>query len=111
MKPIKFVNCTGRKIILNDGQIFEPSSKVVKVSNSVSEFDSDHIATIVYGNKIDNLPEPKKDTMYIVPLSVLMKSDRVDLIAPAYEHNDCILNTEGQIVSVPGFIMNLNFDK
>ena len=62
-----------------------------------------------YGD-IENLPEPKRGTMYIVSAMVLgvekqkyINLRRKDLVAPATGHPDCI-RKDGFIVSVPGFV-------
>lgn len=97
-----FVNCTPHTITLNNGKKYEPSGNVARVSSSYTDFDSNGVCKVVYGD-VSGLPQPKEDTMYIVSALVLAASDRTDLVAPATGHPDCVRD-KGFIVSVPGFV-------
>ena len=103
---LNFVNCTPHPIRMNDGRVFEPSGSVARVSQSISEFDEDGIATQSFG-EVTGLPEPKEGTVYIVSALVLGRAQaegRRDIVAPATGHKDCIRDEKGFILSVPGFI-------
>lgn len=106
--PNKFINLTPHTITLNNGTEYHPSGKVARVENQFSNFCCG-ISTVFYG-EIENLPEPKRGTMYIVSAMVLSAENakpksyrRKDLIAPATGHPDC-KRENGFIVSVPGFV-------
>ena len=101
---LKFINATPHPIVMNDGRVFEPSGILPRVSQEISEFDSDLIATQSFG-KVEGLPEPAPEIVYIVSAMVLSAcKDRVDLVAPATNHKDTIRNEKGHIISVPGFV-------
>ena len=72
-------------------------------------YSSVQLIKVFYGN-VENLPEPKRGTMYIVSAMVLGAenskprcSRRTDLVSPATGHPDC-KRENGFIVSVPGFV-------
>ena len=98
-----FINLTPHIVKLNNGTEFPASGTVARVTNSFTEFDPDGIATVVYG-EVQNLPEPAKDTFYIVSAMVLSASKRADLVVPATGHPETVRNEKGQIISVPGFV-------
>ena len=101
---VRFVNATPHAIALNNGEIFEPSGILPRVSQTISEFDGDLIATQSFG-KVEGLPEPETGVVYIVSAMVLTAaSDRNDLVAPATNHKDTKRNEKGHIISVPGFV-------
>ena len=102
---MKFINLTPHNIRLNDGRIFEPSGVVARVSTSFTEFKND-ISKLIYGDVI-NLPSIIDDNIvYIVSALVLsaLNGYRPDVVAPATGHPDCIRDSNGYIVSVPGFV-------
>lgn len=102
---ISFINCTPHAIVLNDGQVFEPSGMIPRVAQEISAFDQNRIATQSFG-EVQGLPEPKKDTVYIVSAMILSAvPDRKDLVAPATGHPECV-RENGRIMSVPGFLRN-----
>ena len=101
---VKFINATPHPIVLNDGRVFEPSGVVPRVSQTITEFDSDLIAVQSFG-EVEGLPEAEPGVVYIVSAMVLSAAkDRVDLVAPATNHELTIRNEKGHIVSVPGFV-------
>ena len=100
-----YINLCPHDIKLNDGTVYPCSGTVARVSTSFTEFNEDCICKVKYG-EIENLPEPKDNTYYIVSALVLAATDRKDLIAPATSHPAVIRNEAGQIDSVPGFVMN-----
>lgn len=102
---MKFINATPHSINLNDGTVFEPSGIVPRVSQEISEFNSDLIATQSFG-KVEGLPEPQEGVIFIVSAMVLSASNRKDLVAPATNHKQTVRNEKGHIVSVPGFVRN-----
>lgn len=106
--PTEFINLTPHNIVLNDGTIYPATGKIARVVNSFTNF-CNGIAKVFYGD-IENLPEPKRGTMYIVSAMVLGAENakprccrRKDLVAPATGHPDC-RRENGFIVSVPGFV-------
>ena len=108
--PTEFVNLTPHDIKLNNGTVYPASGKVARVENDFSNFCCG-ISKVFYGD-VENLPEPKRGTMYIVSAMVLAAESskhrlcrRRDLVAPATGHPDCI-RKDGFIVSVPGFVRN-----
>ena len=94
--PVEFINLTPHDIKLNDGTVYPATGKIARVT--FSNFCCG-ISRVFYG-EVENLPEPKRGTMYIVSAMVLAaakEKGRTDLIAPATGHPDCIR-------SVPGFV-------
>ena len=101
---IRFVNATPHAIALNNGEIFEPSGILPRVSQTISEFDENGIATQSFG-EIEGLPAPEAGVVFIVSALVLSAcKDRTDLVAPATNHELTIRNEKGHIISVPGFV-------
>lgn len=100
---MEFINCTPHAIVLNNGQTYEPSGSIPRVSSSYSIFDKDGICSQVFG-EVEGLPEEKEGTVLIVSAMVLSASSRKDLVAPATGHPETIRNKKGHIVSVPGFV-------
>lgn len=101
-----FVNLTPHPIRLNDGRVFEPSGSIARVSQTLSKFDENGIAVQEFG-EVTGLPAPRDGVMYIVSAMVLSRAQaegRVDVVAPATGHKDCVRDEKGFIVSVPGFI-------
>ena len=93
---------------MNDGTVYPATGKIARVANTFSNFCTG-IAKVFYGD-VENLPEPKRGTMYIVSAMVLSAENakpksyrRKDLIAPATGHPEC-KRENGFIVSVPGFV-------
>ena len=100
-----YINLCPHDIKLNDGTVYPRSGAVVRVTTSFTDFNEDGICKVKYG-EIENLPEPKDNTYYIVSALVLAATDRKDVIAPATGHPAVIRNEAGQIDSVPGFVTN-----
>lgn len=104
MTNTTFYNYTPHAITLNDGKTF-PSVGVARVSNTFTNFDSNGVCSVNYGD-IVGLPLPKDNCLYIVSalvLSAAKASGRTDCVAPATGHPNCI-RKDGFIVSVPGFV-------
>ena len=106
--PEKFINLTPHDIKLNDGTVYPATGKIARVANTFSNFCCG-ISKVFYG-EVENLPEPKRGTMYIVSAMVLSAENakpksyrRKDLVAPATGHPEC-KRENGFIVSVPGFV-------
>ena len=99
---MKFKNYTPHPVNLNDGREFA-SEGVARVSVSFSTPDENGLVKQVFG-EIEGLPNPEKDTMFIVSLLVLESSSRSDLVAPATGHPHTVRNDKGHIVSVPYFV-------
>jgi len=99
---LNYINLTPHTIVLNDGREFQPSGIIARVSVQFGPIVND-VSVQSYGNVVD-LPEPKDDTCYIVSGIVLAAcGGRVDVVAPATGHKDCVRNEKGHIVSVPCF--------
>lgn len=100
------INLCPHSIVLNDGRTVEPSGIVARVSSSYTEFDSNLVAEVKFGD-IQNLPDPVPGTLYVVSglvLAAAKDAGRYDCVAPATGHVDCVRDEKGQIVSVPGFV-------
>ena len=104
MTTKSFMNYTPHVITLNDGR-FYPSEGIARVSNTFSDFNTDGICTVSYG-EIVGLPAPHEDVIFIVSALVLAAAKaqgRTDCVAPATGHPECV-RKDGFIVSVPGFV-------
>ena len=125
---LTIINLTPHTIKLNSGKEFPPSGMVARVSakyglrvwienfsgidvfhRSIPELlkDEIYLYEVNYG-EIENLPEPEEDIFYIVSAMVQeagKKIRRHDLLAPATGHPETVRNEQGQIVSVPGFVI------
>ena len=111
---LTIINLTPHTIKLNSGKEFPPSGMVTRVSAQFSRLtpqellnEGIYIYSVEYG-EIEGLPEPEEGKLFIVSAMVLeagRKIGRNDLVAPATGHPEAIRNEQGQIVSVPGFIM------
>ena len=101
MKKLTFKNYTPHDIVMNDGTVY-PSLGIVRVKDTFSTFDANGICNVSYGD-VEGLPEPEKNTMYIVSSMVKEASKRTDLVAPATGHPETVRD-KGRIVSVPGFV-------
>lgn len=99
-----YVNCTPHQINLNDGRSFEPSGNVARVSSAFEQISSD-LFVQTFGD-VQDLPEPKEDTLYIVSGMVLsaIGVQRPDIVAPATGHPDTVRDEKGRILSVVGFV-------
>lgn len=113
-EKMQIINLTPHTVRLNNGKEFPPSGQVARVSNQFTMNTSPellkediYIFSVEYG-EILGLPEEKENVLYIVSNLVLeagKKLGRTDLIAPATGHPEVIRNEQGQIISVPGFII------
>ena len=80
----------------------EPSGTVARVSTQIVETENPLLFTQRYGD-VRDLPEPQKDTIYIVSALVLARvPERTDVYAPLTAK--AVRNEEGQIVGVPGLV-------
>lgn len=102
---MKFINCTPHAICLNNGTVYQPSGILPRVSQVISKFDDNLIATQSFGD-VQGLPDVQDGVILIVSAMVLSASDRKDLVAPATNHADTKRNDKGHIISVPGFLRN-----
>lgn len=99
---MEYINLTPHAIVLNDGRRFEPCGEIARVTASFTDIKDD-VCEQVFG-EVQNLPDPKPDTMYIVSGMVLAAcKHRMDVAAPATGHPDTVRNDKGHIVSVPCF--------
>lgn len=101
----KLVNLTPHAIKLNDGTEVPPSGTVARIASSYSEFNSDRVAEVVFGEPV-GLPEPEEGTLFIVSglLASALKGVRSDLVSPATGHPAAVRDESGRIQSVPGFV-------
>lgn len=104
---MNIINLTPHDIVITNGPTFPPSGTVARVT--VQQVDAGNIngipvKTQAYGN-IVGLPEPQKDTIFIVSALVLAAAKaagRDDVVAP--DTSNAVRNDAGHIVSVPGFV-------
>ena len=111
---LTIINLTPHTIKLNSGKEFPPSGMVARVSAKFSNVTSPellreeiYVYRVEYG-EIEGLPEPEEGKLYIVSAMVLEAGKRIgrnDLLAPATGHPETVRNEQGQIVSVPGFVI------
>ena len=99
------INLTPHTINLNDGRSFPPSGQVARVGASFTQFNEDSVCVQVF-SEVQDLPEPRPNTLYIVSGMVLsaLNGTRPDVVAPATGHPLVSRNEKGHIVSVPGFV-------
>jgi len=116
----KIINLTPHEIkIVGEGnkiiQSFPPSGRVARVETKQRLVGSFPVPTwkTEFGKVVD-LPEPEKDTIYIVSLLVLQavpeRAIRVDdctvkgdLVAPNTTPSGVVRNEKGEIIGVRGF--------
>jgi len=103
----KFVNLCPHAIVMNDGRSFPPSGVVARVEESFTPFNSDGIATQMFGD-VQGLPAPQEGVYYIVSgyvSNAILKAGgkRPDVITPATGHPDTKRDENGHIKSVAGF--------
>lgn len=88
---ITFFNEDGTQIL-----VVEPSGEVARVSvktEQIGEFAGIPITQSVYSDIVD-LPEPEKDTVYIVSSVVAQRTNRKDVFIP----NESIRDDKGRII-------------
>lgn len=104
---MKFINLTSHTIHeLTTGQVIPASGIVARVKSStvkVAEHASAPIYISTFG-KVEGLPEPEPDTIYIVSALTLnqIPSDRSDVVAPGNLQK----TPEGSIMGCIGFRVN-----
>ena len=96
------INLTPHIVRLNSGEEFPPSGTVARVSSSYKEVDPG-MYRVEFGEVV-GLPEPQEGTLYIVSGLVAAATERKDVVSPATGHPEAV-RKEGQIYSVPGFIV------
>lgn len=97
---MKIINLTPHDVVLNDGTTFKATGEVARVAATFSEVDANGFCKQSYGEVV-NLPNPVKDTYFLVSALVFNATDREDVVAPATGHPLCKRNDKGQIISVP----------
>lgn len=104
---MNIINLTPHDIVITNGPTFPPSGTVARVTVQQADagnFNGIPVKTQIYGD-IVGLPEPQKDTIFIVSAMVLnaaKAAGRDDVVAP--DTANAVRNDDGHIVSVPGFI-------
>ena len=86
------------------GAVYPPSGVVASISTTFID-EGVSFCRKVYGG-IENLPPSQINTYYIVSERVMLdglKAGRYDLVTPAVGHPDCVINEDGEIISVPCF--------
>ncbi len=115
MKKTNFINLTPHEIVIMEKErnnvclrIPHPTGcNIARVSTKTKKCSPIHnieTCRIEYG-EIQHLPEPRKNTYYIVSLlvgEVGAKNGRTDLIGP--NTNEAIRDDNGRIMGVPGFV-------
>jgi hypothetical protein len=103
--PMKttFVNLTPHTVKLNDGTEIPPSGTVARVTASYTPFDENGICQAVFG-PVQGLPEPQPGIIYITSALVAQAAKRPDVVSPATGHPLAKRDSNGQVISVPGFV-------
>ena len=107
---MKIVNLTPHAItvIYGNRERTFPSDGVARVSvceNEIGNIDGIPLVQTLYG-KVEGLPDPKPDTVYIVSyavLNALKNTYRTDCVAPNTGPKGAIRNEAGQIIATRGF--------
>ncbi len=107
MNKKELVNLTAHEItfVTKDGEIkLKPSGKIARVSSVTrieGEINGIPLARTRFG-KVEGLPEPKKDTIYVVSFPVLqyLCGTREDVVAPDTSPDSVIRDGKGQIIGV-----------
>lgn len=101
---MEFINLTPHAIVVTDGETYQPTGTIARVTASFGPFDENGITEQQFG-EVENLPAPAEGKTYIVSGMVLsaLKGARKDVVAPATGHPAVVRNDKGHIVSVPGF--------
>lgn len=108
------INLTPHKITVlfssNDKLDFLPSGRIARL-----RYDEEDAGVLDVGDDyqipitrhtdpvIDNLPEPKPDTFYLVPLVVAQAAKRVDVLSPA----KLIRDPDGYPIGCTGFMVHV----
>ena len=108
---VRLVNLTPHPVRLfkPDGEWIEvpPSGKVARVveeKEKVGEVDGIPVYLVEY-KEVRDLPEPQKDTVYLVSQLVLQcLSGRPDVLAPDTSPTGAIRDNKGQIIGVKALI-------
>ena len=98
-----YVNLTPHLIRLNSGEEISPSGYVARV-DSKYQVVAPNFYKVVFGQVV-GLPPTDGISVFIVSGMVASAVKRSDVVAPATGHPDCI-RKDGQVYSVPGFIIS-----
>lgn len=113
---MQFVNATPHdlKVTTKEGEVmvFSKTDVFARVASSVEEVENTSEYRTFYQKfgEIEGLPAPVDGVLYIVSPIVLSanaasKNPRKDLVAPATGHWEVKRNDQGNIISVPGFMV------
>lgn len=102
---MNYVNLTAHIIRLNDGREFLPSGKEARIKTSYTKFNEYLMCQVTFGD-LENLPDPVENTIFIVSGMIAKAVNRLDVVAPATGHPDCV-RVLGQVHSVPGFVSEI----
>jgi hypothetical protein len=101
---MNFINLTPHEIRVNE-HIFKPAGEVARckeLSKVVHNLSGIELISRTYG-RVENLPEPAVQTMYIVSALVrLAVPERLDVVSPG----DLIRDDAGNIVGCKNLVMN-----
>lgn len=108
VKEDVFVNCTSHPVTIvleEEGKILTimPSGTEVRCTTEVKEIAPGFKAT-TYG-EVENLPEIVEGKLLIVSALVRNRSDREDLIGPDTSPSGKVVDSEGVLIGVKGFIL------
>ena len=100
---MKIINLTPHVLRLNTGEEFPPSGTVARVDAGYSQFSSNGVCRVVFG-EVTGLP-PKQDGVLLVVSGMVAAAccGRDDVVAPATGH-PATVRVNGQVVSVPGWV-------
>jgi len=114
IKQVRLINMTPHEIIIYDqsGQniLFKipPSNSVARVSvtqQKIAEINGVPVFKTTYG-KVENLPDPQPNTIYIVSALVLqaLAGSRSDIVAPD-TGSGAVRDSSGRIIGTKNFIV------
>ena len=102
---IEMVNCTPHPLtwVKPEGTTvtISPSGIIPRVNKIETDLGNGFVTTV--DGEIEGLPAPSAEKIFIVSGMVFSATNRGDVIAP--NTNREIRNENGQIIGVPGFIM------
>ena len=105
---MKLVNLTPHTIALPNGTTIEPTGFVARANLQSQQLHEWNGVTFFFSElkTISNVPDPKPDTYYIVPVIVRVNlPDRGDLLSPTR----LIRNHKGEVVGCGAFEVNKGF--
>lgn len=115
---LKYVNLTPHDVVLYKDQrtvTIPPSGKVAQLRLHESRVDvlkdGTEIAVVMLHPRIENLPDPRKDTYYIVSMPVAQFACRPDVVCPDTSPGSRVCDTKGRIIGVKRLRRFVQFQK